>query len=233
MEFVLLFTEPKGAPAPDAAGMAEMGKLARELAEQKILKRGAPLAHEAAAATVRVRGGKPLVVDGPFAESKESIAGFWVIDVPDRDAAIELAKRCPHARHASVLVSRFLYRGAFDDAERGTPFLLVYRMEPGLSDADGAKGREMRAFGEALLPPRTLIETGRLADDQEAPARIEVRRGKPLVTDGPFAEAKEVVGGYGIVRVAGRAEAIELAGRFPHARWGPVEVREILFFDRV
>jgi hypothetical protein len=53
------------------------------------------------------------------------------------------------------------------------------------------------------------------------------------VTDGPFAESKEAIGGYGLVRVAGRGEAIELAKRFPHARWGPVEVREILFFDPV
>jgi len=60
-----------------------------------------------------------------------------------------------------------------------------------------------------------------------------VRGGKSLVTDGPFAEAKEAVGGYSLVRVAGRAQAIELAKRYPHARWGPVEVREILFFDSV
>jgi hypothetical protein len=237
MEFVLLFTQPKGAPAPDpaslAAGRAEMRKLARELSDKKILKCGAPLAHDAVAATVRVRGAKPLVIDGPFAESKELIAGSWVIEVADREEAIEIAKRCPHARHAPVLVSRFLYRGAFDDAENGTPFLLLFRMEPGLTDADGAKGREMRAFGETLLPAKTLIETGRLADDQEAPARVEVRHGKPLITDGPFAESKEVIGGYGIVRVASRVEAIALAARFPHARWSPVEVREILFFDRV
>jgi len=232
MEFVLLFTAQQGAPEPTPAGMAEMGKYAQELASQKILKRGAPLAHEAAAATVRMRKGKPLVVDGPFAESKEVIAGFWIIDVADRAAAIEIARRCPHARHAAVLVQRLLYRGAFDDAESETPFLLVFRMEPGLSDPDGAKGREMRAFGERLLPGKTLIETGRLAD-QEPHVRVETRRQKLLVTDGPFAEAKEVIGGYGIVRVAGRADAIELAGRFPHAQWGPVEVREILFFDRV
>ena len=154
MEFVLLFTAPKGAPAPEPAGMAEMGKYARELASQKILKRGAPLAHETAAATVRVRKGRPLVTDGPFAESKEVIAGFWIIDVADRAAGIEIARRCPHARHATVQLHRLLYRGAFEDAETGTPYLLVYRMEPGLSDADGAKGREMRAFGGDYYPRR-------------------------------------------------------------------------------
>jgi len=232
MEFVLLFTDRKGAAAPEAADMAEMGKYAQELASQKILKRGAPLAHESAAATVRVRESKPLVIDGPFTESKEVIAGFWVIDVPNRAAAIEVARRCPHARQGTVLVSRLVYRGAFGDAEQGTPFLLVYRMEPGLTDADGAKGREMRAFGETLVQKATLLETGRLADE-EATARVETLSKKLIVTDGPFAESKEVIGGYGVVRVASREEAIDLAGRIPHARWGTVEVREILFFDRV
>ncbi|HEU4428480.1 MAG TPA: YciI family protein [Myxococcota bacterium] len=174
MEFVLLFVAPKGTPEPTPAGMAEMGKYAQELASRKILRRGAPLAREAAAATVRVRGGKPLVIDGPFAESKEVIAGFWVIDVPGRAAAIEIARRCPHARYAAVQVHRLVYRGAFDDAEAAPPFLLVFRMEPGLSDPDGSKGREMQVFGEGLLPTKTLIETGRLAD-QEAHVRVETR----------------------------------------------------------
>ena len=93
MEFVLLFTERKGAPAPEPAGMAEMGKFAGELASRGILKRGAPLASESAAACVRVRDGKTLVSDGPFAESKEVVGGFWIIDVGDRDAAIEIARR--------------------------------------------------------------------------------------------------------------------------------------------
>jgi hypothetical protein len=53
------------------------------------------------------------------------------------------------------------------------------------------------------------------------------------VTDGPFAEAKEAVGGYSIVYAADRAEAVEIAKRSFHARWGPVEVREILYFDPV
>jgi hypothetical protein len=209
-----------------------MGKYAQELVSRKILKRGAPLAHESAAACVRVRDGRTLVSDGPFAESKEVIGGFWIIDVPDREAAIEVASRSPHARHATVEVAQLDFRGDFGDAEKGTPFLLVFRMEPGLTDPDGAKGREMRAFGEGLVRTATLFETGKLAN-HVPPALIQVPSGKALVTDGPFAESKEAIGGYGLVRVSGRDEAIDLALRFPHARWGPVEVREILFFDRI
>jgi len=232
MEFMLLFTTEKGSPAPTPEGMAPMGRYAQDLVRRKILKRGAPLAEESAAACVRVRDGRTLVHDGPFAESKEVVAGFWIIDVPDREAAIEIARQSPHARHATVEVARLEYRGEFGDAEKGTPYMLVFRMEPGLTDRDGAKGREMRAFGEGLVRTATLFETGKLVFD-ERPARIQVRGGEALVTDGPFAESKEAVGGYGLVRVSGRDEAIDLATRFPHARWGPVEVREILFFDRV
>jgi hypothetical protein len=232
MEFLLLFTARSGLPAPTPADMAPMGELARELAEEKILKRGFPLAVDAEAACVRVRDGRSFVSDGPFAESKEVVAGAWVVDVADRDEAIALASRCPHARHDSVWVQRLEFRGDFGDTPVGKPFLLVFRMEPGLRDADGAKGREMRAFGEKLVPDGTLVETGKLASD-EPPALVRVRNGKALVTDGPFAESKEAIGGYGIVRVAGRRDAVEQATRWPHARWGPVEVREILFFDRV
>jgi hypothetical protein len=90
----------------------------------------------------------------------------------------------------------------------------------------------MMAFGQDLQRDGVLFDIAPLAADPP-PARIESRGGRTLVTDGPFAESKEAIGGYALVRVAGRAQAIELAQRFPHARWGPIEVREILFLDPV
>ena len=88
-------------------------------------------------------------------------------------------------------------------------------------------------FGEGLKRDGKLVETAPLAHDPP-PARIEPRGGTTLVTDGPFAEAKEVVGGYAIVRMR-RAAPRRSRSRsaIPHAKWGPVEVREILFFDRM
>ena len=56
------------------------------------------------ATTVRVADGKSQVVDGPYADSKEQLGGYYVIDVPDRDAAISWAARCPGARHGVVEV---------------------------------------------------------------------------------------------------------------------------------
>ena len=232
MEFMLLFTERSGAPRGGAERMAEMTKFAGQLIRQGKLRRGAPLAGESEAVWVRVREGKALVSDGPFAESKEVLGGFWIVDVASRAEAIEIARRAPHARHGSVEVHELNGRYTFTQPEKGTPFLLAFRMEPGLTDPDGSKMREMMAYGEELVSAGKHLETAPLKSDA-VPARIQSRGGEILVTDGPFAEAKEAVGGYSLVYAADRAEAVEIAKRFPHARWGPVEVREILFFDPV
>jgi hypothetical protein len=232
MEFLLWFTDRKDAPAPEPDRFAEMKEFAGELASQGKLRRGAPLRPESAAARVRVRDGKVFVSDGPFAESKEVVGGFWIVEVASREEAIEIARRTPHARQGSVEVHLTQFRDVVADPEKGSPFLFAFCIEAGLSDPDGSKLREMLEFGETLKAQRKFLETAPLAHDPP-PARIETRGGKTLVTDGPFAEAKEAVGGYSLVRVAGRAEAIELAKRYPHARWGPVEVREIIYFDPV
>src|SRR5262245_36804461 len=232
MEFLLWFTDRKDGPRFQAGGNAEMKQLAGELARKGKLRRGAPLGPISDAALIRVRGGEAIVSDGPFPESKEVVGGFWIVDVASRDEAIEIARRSPHARYGTVAVHAVDFRAGYGDRGEGTPYLLVFRREPGLEDPDGSKLREMMAFSEERARRGTLVETAPLAASP-VPARIEVRGEKTLVTDGPFAEAKEAVGGYGVVRVAGRAEAVELAKRYPHARWGPVEVREILFFDPV
>jgi hypothetical protein len=231
VEFMLLFAEPEGAVDRDPAGMAEMTRYSRELAGQRVLRCGAPL--EATwGATVRVRDGQAFTSDGPFAESKEVVGGFWIIDVPDRAAAVEVARRSPHARHGAVEVHALRTRFPSADPEVGTPFLLAFRREPGLKPEE-AKYQEMIAFSENLRREGTVFDIAPLASDPP-PARIQpARGGRTLVTDGPFAESKEGIGGYALVRTADRAHAIELATRYPHARWGPVEVREILFFDPV
>jgi hypothetical protein len=57
-----------------------------------------------AATTVRVADGKSQVLDGPYIESKEQLGGYYLIDVPDLDAALAWAKRCPGARYGSIEV---------------------------------------------------------------------------------------------------------------------------------
>lgn len=230
MEFMLLFLERKGGPTVGPNRLGRMKEFAEELASQGTLRRGAPLVDEPVAARVRVRDGKAFVGDGPFAESKEVLGGFWIIEVADRAEAVEIARRCPHTQYGITEVHPVLWRDTVADPGEGLPFLFAFRREPGLTDPEGAKMREMVAFSETLKRERKFIETAPLARNPPE-ARIEKRGGKILVSDGPFAESKEGVGGYGLVRLASRAQAIDLAKRYPHAKWGPIEVREIMFFD--
>ena len=63
---------------------------------------GAPLLSTDTATTVRVRDGGPMITDGPFAETKEQLAGFYMLEARDCNAAIRLAQKIPPARYGSV-----------------------------------------------------------------------------------------------------------------------------------
>ena len=65
---------------------------------------GERLRPTASATTVRTSDGKPQVLDGPYAETKEQLGGYFIVDVPDLDAAISWAARCPAASHGAVEV---------------------------------------------------------------------------------------------------------------------------------
>ena len=79
-------------------------KLSEELTARGQYLGGHPLHPSASAASVRVRDGKPLVTDGPFAETREQLGGYMVIDVKDLDEAIAIAARVPLARTSTVEV---------------------------------------------------------------------------------------------------------------------------------
>src|SRR5262245_18590812 len=158
---MLLFTEPEGTTDRDPAGMAEMERYSGALAGQLVLRCGAPL-EQAWGATIRLRVDHAFVSDGPFAESKEVIAGFWIIDVADRAAAVEVARRSPHARHRVVEVHALRTRLPSTDPKVGTPFLLAFRWEHGLIP-DDAKYQEMIEFREERRRCRIVLEIGPLA----------------------------------------------------------------------
>ena len=77
---------------------------------QALAKAGSPgerLEPSRAATTVRVKNGKADVLDGPYADTKEQFAGYFMLDVADLDAAIEFAKTCPGARYGSIEIRPF------------------------------------------------------------------------------------------------------------------------------
>lgn len=79
-------------------------QLADELTADGQYVAGHPLQPPATTANVRVRNGKPLVTDGPFAETRELLGGYMLVEARDRDAAIAIAARVPGARMGTVEV---------------------------------------------------------------------------------------------------------------------------------
>jgi hypothetical protein len=69
-----------------------------------VLRGGAELKPTSTATTVRVKNGKTVTTDGPFAETKEQLGGFYTIDVPNLDEAVKWAARCPAAQGGSIEV---------------------------------------------------------------------------------------------------------------------------------
>lgn len=110
MQFMLIFTEtpqdfarrtdPTEADAYWGGWMAFIGAMA----QAGVIVNGDGLQGPHAATTVRIRDGKRVVEDGPFADSKEQLAGYFVVDVPDLDAALDWAAQAPSALTASVEV---------------------------------------------------------------------------------------------------------------------------------
>ena len=76
----------------------------KALQDAKILVASNRLRPTSAATMVRTVDGQTKVLDGPFAETKEQLGGYYLIDVPDLDAALDWAKRCPGARYGSIEV---------------------------------------------------------------------------------------------------------------------------------
>jgi len=93
-----------------------------------------------------------------------------------------------------------------------------------------AEGRalyaRMQRFGDELKSRGLLLAVESLASQDKA-ARVEVRADKTHVLDGPFAEAKEMIGGFFLVDCATREEAIKIAAECPAAEWCSVEVRAL------
>jgi len=110
------------------------------------------------------------------------------------------------------------------------PYLLLV-MERGDRHTWSAERRrraydDMMRFGEELKARGVYQASNSLRSDSDR-VRVEVRDGTRLVTEGPFAESKEIVGGFFLVDCRTREDAIAIAGECPAAGWATVEVREI------
>src|SRR6185436_5398912 len=89
---------------PDAKAVAAMMKYNESLQKAGVLLSLDGLHPPSMGARISFTGGKPVVTDGPFAEAKEVLGGYWMIDVASREEAIEWAKRCPGSDNEMIEV---------------------------------------------------------------------------------------------------------------------------------
>jgi hypothetical protein len=117
MKYALLIYEKPG--ALDGVGAEERNGMYGEymaLAEDSRCLEGAQLQPVTTATTVRVQDGKALTTDGPFADTKEVLGGYYIVDVPSLDEAIKWAGRMPHVGYGSVEVRPIWPLGGADEA---------------------------------------------------------------------------------------------------------------------
>ena len=202
--------------------------------EAGVLAGGNELASTGDATTVRVRDDETLVTDGPYAEVKEALGGYYLFDCESMDEALDWAARIPAAEHGARRGPARLRRSRGGAAVKYA--MLIYGDDSSWVDLPDEEKARLRA--EEM--PRWLalfdeLEQGRPerrrqgARRPRAPRRSSrVRDGERIVTDGPFAETKEIIGGVFLVDLPDLDEAIRLARSIPAAQApGSIEIRPV------
>ena len=188
-----------------------------------------------AAKTLRSKGGKVIVTDGPFAETKEQIGGLGVIEARDMKHAVELMSKHPGLRFGPFeirpidrdLTARCQPDTAESDAPpEGTKFVcLGYGKESAWAAMSSSEREAMinecmaydtvlRKFGQSL--------GGVALQGAQSAKTLRSQGGKVVVTDGPYAETKELLGGVAINRFVDIDRAVEAWSQHPCLRLGDV-----------
>jgi len=122
MRFMIMVKADKNTEAgvmPDEKLLSEMGKFNEELVKAGVMLAGEGLQPSSKGARVKFSGDKRTVIDGPFSETKELVAGYWLWEVKSKQEAIEWVKRCPNPTGAE---SEIEIRQVFEAADFGAEF---------------------------------------------------------------------------------------------------------------
>jgi hypothetical protein len=220
--------------------MLESSAICDQLAAQGKFVTSSPLEYVQSATSVRVRNGQTQITTGPFAETTEQLGGFYLLDFENLDQAIEVASRLPPAKKGTVEIRPVLELEGLPPArfdlvhqhgDSVKPFLLLCYDDEAHWNAVGPE-----ALHAAMM--EAVGVTRQLADRQQyisasplhpvaTATSVRVHEGRRLVSDGPFAETREVLGGYYLILASDQREAESVAARHSGARVGTVEVRPL------
>jgi hypothetical protein len=237
MRYMLIHTADPDVAAEwdESENLASFSSWVEETVRSGVNLQGSRLRPTADATTIKIRDGELIITDGPYADTKEQVAGYDVLECASLDEAVRWAGRHPHSWLGSIEV-RALPDGApavaalpepgdgriqymmlvcTDPAVDPREFETIEPVDPWVAELDG---RGVRLYGSELEPP-------------DHARTVRVRDSRAIVTDGPFAETKEQIAGFDVLECADLDEAIEVAGRHPMARLGILEVRPLWPFE--
>jgi len=229
MRYMLIHAaDPDLASEWDDEAQASFSSWIEETISSGVNLQGSRLRSTADATTIKIRDGELIITDGPYAETKEQVAGYDVLECASLDEAVRWAGRHPHSWLGSIEVRalpdsapavplpepgkgkiQYLMLVCTDPAVDPREFARIEPVDPWVAEMNG---RGVRLYGSELEPPGSA-------------RTVRVRDSRAIVTDGPFAETKEQIAGFDVLECADLDEAIEVAGRHPMARLGILEVR--------
>lgn len=261
MKFMMMVKSDERSEAgamPDASIIDVMTRYNEDLVKAGALLSAEGLQPTSKGATIRLAGGKRSTIDGPYAEAKEVIAGYWILQTKTREEAVAWAKRNPGA--AGNIELRQLYEMddfPVDAAEQDDGWRAKEeRMRAELDAAPKTTAKPGTKRFMAMLTSDRVTESGVLPDEkmlsamgklmeemgnagvaiggeglQPSAKGLRIKANK--VTDGPFAESKELIAGYMMLRCKSLAEAIEWSWRWLEVHCsglqkdGEIQVREV------
>ena len=139
MRFMVMVKATKESEAgvlPSEQLLADMGRYNEELAKAGVMLAGEGLHPSSKGARVKFSGARRTVVDGPFAETKELVAGFWILQVKSKEEAVEWVKRCPNPMEGE---SEIEIRQIFEAEDFGPAFTPELREQEAQIGAQMAK----------------------------------------------------------------------------------------------
>ncbi len=191
--------------------------------------------------TVKNRGGAHLRIDGPFPETKELVGGFDIIDFDSLEEAIEYAKY-PGAHESLVIEVRAIREFWWISQTSGQAASKIFMLtsvedeRAVLSLPESERTRIMRqhqGVGAEYVASRAMLDqepglwVGARLEVSKQAKTIRWKNDGRLVTDGPFAETKEVAGGFNLVACASMGEAIAWANKLTQRDGDAIEVRPV------
>jgi hypothetical protein len=197
---------------------------------------GEPLQSATSAKTMRVRDGKLIVTDGPYAETKEQLGGFGILQAKDMNEAVQVMSKHPGVKYGPFEIrpldqsttdqcaplmsptdnpasgQKFVCLGCFDEQTWGA-------LSPGGLEA---LKQECMAYADVLTDRGGTAVAGAALEGVQSAKTLRLQAGKVTVTDGPFAETKEQIGGVAVYRFRDMEHAIEAWKDHPCLKIGDV-----------